>query len=284
MNMKFAPGNITNLVKPFSLVTLSKLGLNKRQKIIVSAIVMTSIFLFATQTTNVVFGKYQYILIVGLISYLASIWALWTGITKTKALLLFILPVFYCVAFVGYYFIFKEVRWLTRLPTALFFGLFFYFLLLAQNVFNISSDRTIPLYRAASTVNFVFTVFTAVLIYSVILTLNLPFYWNGVLVFLISFPLILQSLWAVKMENISAIILVYSICISMIIAQGAVALSFWPIAPTIWGVSLATFLYILLGIFTESLRDRLSRRVVMEYLAVGVIVVIFSLSITSWVN
>ena len=120
-----------------------------------------------------------------------------------------ILPVMFTLAVATFYFL-LPIRWLTRLPETLIFGFLFYSLLLAQNVFNVASMRTIPLYRAASTVSFLFTLVTAFLLYNVAFALQLPFYWNGVIIALITFPLILQHLWTFKMESVTPQLLIYS--------------------------------------------------------------------------
>ncbi len=256
----------------------------KRQKIIVSTVIFIFGFLAATQRGNIVFGHYYLIAAMGLLAYLLSLWSLWEEMNKLKAVLLLILPAMFSIGATGFYFTFREIRLITQLPTALFLGFLFYALLLSQNVFNVAASRTIPLYRAASTASFVFTLITAFFLFGILFTLNLPFYWNFLIVFLISLPLVLQSLWCVEMEKVSSTILSYSIIMSLITAECAWALSFWPVQPTIWSLFLATSLYLSVGVMSESLRERLSKRVVWEYIGVGVVVILFVFLATSWVG
>lgn len=243
--------------------------LSKRHKIIITAGLITLGFLFITHTVNLVFRRYYLIFILGFIAYLLSLWSLWKGMTKTKAIVLFILPVFYCIAIPSFYFLFTQIRWLTRLPASIFVGLSFYCLLLAQNVFHVASDRTIPLYRAASAVNFVFTIFTSLLLNTIVFSLKLPFYWNGFLVFLIGLPLILQALWSVKVEKINSQIMIYAAIASLLLAESAIALSFWSISPFIRALILAVLAYMSLGILIDFLHDRINKRGVIEYLGFG---------------
>lgn len=257
------------------------LNLSKRQKIVAASIILTLGLIVSTQTASFLFAKFKLILALGIIGYLISLWALSEGMTKLKAVVLLILPTFYTVSVASFYFL-LPVRWLTRLPVAILFGISYYTLMLSQNVFNVAAIRTIPLYRAASTAGFLFTLITAFFLYNVIFALNLPFYLAGAAVFLVSFPLILQILWSLKMEGISSQITVYALIVSMLIAEGGVALSFWPVAPTIWSLSLATYLYVLLGIVNDFLRERLNRRQIWEYISVGLAVFIFSFLATSW--
>jgi hypothetical protein len=256
------------------------LDLNKRKKIIASAVILT-IGLLLIHTVNIFFLGFRFLIVLSVVAFLLSLWSLWEGMTKEKAAVLLILPTLFTLAVGSFYFL-LPLRWLTRLPVAVIFGLSFYALLLSQNVFNVSSSRTIPLYRAASTVAFLFTLITAFFTYNVIYALELPFMLNGLLVTAISFPLILQILWSIELEKVTTPITVYSLILSLIIGQSAIALSFWPVAPTIWSLTLASQMYVLLGIITEFFKDRLNRRVVVEYLGVGGVVLLFTVLRTSW--
>lgn len=274
------PSGLIWLFKILNILNFQKIGLSKRQKIILATIIIT-IGLISTETINYIFISYRFIIGLGMMAYFLSLWALWEGMTKQKAVLLLILPTLFTVAVASFYFL-LPLRWLTRLPIALIFGLSFYSLLLSQNVFNVAATRTIPLYRAASTVSFLFTLITAFFLFNVVNGFDLPFYLNGVVVFFITFPLIFQILWTVGMEKIGTLILMYSFIISLIVGESALALSFWPLAPTIWSIFLSTLIYVLVAIVTEFMRDRLSKRLVLEYLGVGTIVLIFSFIVTSW--
>lgn len=257
------------------------LKVSKRQKIVLTTFLLTLGLIYSTQTTSFIFLRLQLLIFFGLMAYLLSLWALWEGMTKLKAIVLLILPTLYAIAVASFYFLIP-IRWLTRLPVAIIFSLSFYTLLLSQNVFNVASLRTIPLYRAASTASFLFTLITAFFLFNVVYALNLPSYWNGVVVFLLTLPLSLQLLWAVDMEKITPTILIYSFIISLLVGEGALALSFWPVAPTIWSLALSSMIYVLLGLIIEFMRDRLNKKNVYEFIGVGVIVLIFSFLATNW--
>lgn len=262
------------------LIILDSL-LSKRQKIILTTIFISIGFLFVTHQNTVLFRKYHYIVILCIISYLLCLWSLLKGMTKTKAFMVLILPIYYIVSMIGFYFLFQQIRWLTRIPVAVFFALSFYCLLLSQNVFHVASDRAIPLYRAATTANFVYTIFTLILLHSIIFSFNLPFYWNGVLFFASSLPIIIQSLWVVKIGELSSHIVVYSAVISLILAEGGIALSFWSASPLVLSLFLNSISYSILGIVLDLLRERTSKRVVLEYSSVGGILFGIILFITS---
>ncbi|OGE19357.1 hypothetical protein A3J19_04240 [Candidatus Daviesbacteria bacterium RIFCSPLOWO2_02_FULL_41_8] len=254
--------------------------LNKRHKIIISSALLT-IGLLSTQLVDFNL-RFKFLAGLSVLAYILSLWSLWEGLNLTKALILMILPTFFTLAVASFYFL-LPVRWLTRLPVAFLFGLTFYLLLLAQNVFNVASLRTIPLYRAASTASFLFTLLSAFFIYHVVFAFNLLFLWNGVLVALFSFPLILQVLWSIQMEErISSAIIIQSFILSLILGELALSFSFWPSPTTIWSLALSSAMYVLLGLTTQKLRGKLNSRVVWEYTGIGVIVLLISFFTTSW--
>lgn len=256
--------------------------LTKRQKIIITSIIVT-LGLLSTQLTDFNM-RFRFIVGLGVLAYCLSLWALWIGMDKLKALILLVLPTFFTLAVASFYFL-LPVRWVTRLPVAVLFGLSFYLLLLAQNVFNVAAIRTIPLYRAASTAAFLFTLITAFFIFNVIHAFNLLFFWNGMLATGISFPLILQLLWSIEMEErVSTAIIMQSVILSLVLGEIALALSFWPMATTMWSLALASAMYVFLGITAQFLRNRVNRRVVVEYLTIGVLVFLSSFVTTSWIG
>ncbi|MBI2040238.1 hypothetical protein HYT18_04130 [Candidatus Microgenomates bacterium] len=258
------------------------LNITKRQKIIITATLLT-IGLLSTQLADFNL-RFRFIAGLGVVAYFLSLWALWEGINRTKAVVLMILPVFFTVAVASFYFL-LPVRWLTRLPVAILFGALFYLLLLAQNVFNVAAIRTIPLYRAASTAAFLFTLLSAFFLYNVIYAFNLLFIWNGLAAAVISLPLILQVLWSIQMEEgVSVQILIYSFILSLVLGELALSFSFWPMVTTIWSLSLSSAMYVLLGLTTHVLRGRVNRRVVWEYAGIGALVLIVGFLATSWVG
>ncbi len=256
------------------------LGLNKRQKIIVTTVILS----FGLLSTQLVDFNLRFIFIggLGVLAYILSLWSLWEGINLTKAVILMILPAFFTIAVSSFYFL-LPVRWLTRIPVAFLFGVLFYLLLLSQNVFNVASIRTIPLYRAASTASFLFTLLSAFFMYNVVYAFNLLFLWNGVVVFLISLPLILQLLWTIEMgDKVPMSIFVQSLVLSLVLGELALSFSFWPMPTTIWPLALSSAMYVLLGLTTQILRGKDNRRVVWEYLGIGAVVLIISFLTTSW--
>lgn len=256
------------------------INLNKRQKIVISTVILT-IGLLSTQLVDFNL-RFRFLGGLAILAYILSVWSLWEGLNPTKAVVLMILPTFFTVAVASFYFL-LPVRWLTRLPVAFLFGLTFYLLLLAQNVFNVASLRTIPLYRAASTASFLFTLLSAFFIYHVLFAFNLLFIWNGILIFLISFPLILQVLWTIAMQDkVPVSVFVQSFIIGLILGEIGISFSFWPSPITIRSLTLSSAMYVLLGLTTHILRGKATKRVVWEYISIGVIILLVSFLTSSW--
>lgn len=267
------------IIKIFVVLGREKLSFEKRHKIILVSVIL-SVGLLSTQLVPF-YLTYRFIVGLALLSFILSVWALWEGLNSLKAIILMILPTAFTLAVGSYYFL-LPVRWLTRLPVAFAFGLVFYTLLLSQNVFNVASIRTIPLYRVASTTVFVLTLITAYMLFNVVFSLNLFFVWNGLAVFLISFPLILQVIWSLDMEGLTGFILVCSVVLALIISEMAIALSFWPIAKPMSSLIISTGLYVTLGIATHTLKERITKVDVWQFLGWGLGVFLIAVLTTSW--
>ncbi len=260
-------------------IKIKKLKLNKREKIVITSVILC-IGLLSTQLVPF-YLTYRFIVGLTVLAYFLSLWALWQDLDKQKAVLLLILPTLFTLAISSYYFL-LPVRWLTRLPVAFLFGITFYILLLSQNVFNVASSRTIPLYRVASTTILILTLITAFSLFNVMFSFHLLFIWNGLGIFLISFPLILQLIWSIEMEKLNSLVIIYTSILSLLIAEFGITLSFWPISTSMLSLVLATGLYIVLGISTHSFKERLNRGVVWEYAGWGVLIFLIAFFATSW--
>lgn len=260
-------------------IKIKKIKLVKREKIVIVSAIL-SVGLLSTQLVPF-YLTYRFIIGLTLLAYVLSFWAIGEGMNKLKAIILLILPTLFTLAISSYYFL-LPVRWLTRIPVAFLFGITFYILLLSQNVFNIASSRTIPLYRVASTTILILTLITAFSLFSVLFSFHMLFIWNGLGVFLISFPLILQMIWSIEMERLSSLVIIYTTILSLLVSELGLILSFWPISTPMASLMLSTGLYIVLGISTHSFRERLNRGVVWEYLGWGGLIFLVAYFATSW--
>lgn len=257
-----------------------KISFTKREKFVLIIGILT----FGLLTIQLSPEKWRYLLtaVLVLVTYILGVWGLREDLGGIEWLTLFILPTMYAAAVPLFYFL-LPVRWLTRLPTAILFALGMYAILLVENIYNVAAIRTIQLLRAAHSVGLLLTLLTTFLLFAIIFSLHLPFFLNFLLVFIASFPLILQSLWAMKLEaKISQDIFLYTLVISLVLAQFAFVFSFWPIQTVIEALFLTTVFYSLVGMVQQHLVERLFRRTMVEFIAVSAIVFLLVLVTTRW--
>ncbi|MBU3957387.1 hypothetical protein KKI19_03905 [Patescibacteria group bacterium] len=259
---------------------LKKIDISKRQKFIISAALLSA-SLLTIQLTNVSW-RYQAIFGLTILTYLLSAWSLREGVSGIEWLTVLILPTLF-TAGVGLFYFLLPASWLARLPVAALYGLGLYALLLTENIFSVAAIRNIQLLRSAHAVGFLLTLLTAFFLYDTILSFRLPFWLNFVFVFLVSLPLFIQGLWSVKLEEkISGQIWFYSLALSLIVAEGALALSFWPVTVSAGSLALITIMYVVLGLTQHYLSQRLFKRTINEYLTVGIIVLLVIILTTHW--
>lgn len=267
---------IKRLLRKFS----QKFSLTKREKFALVVAGLT-LGLLVIQLANFAL---RYPLTAGLVvlTYVLSAWGLREDLAGVEWVTLFILPTMYAAALTLFYFL-LPVRWLTRLPMAIIFAVGMYAILLVENIYNVAAERTIQLLRAAHSVGLLLTLFTVFLFFSVIFSLHLSFSENLLLVFMVSFPAVLQSLWAMKLlEKLDFEIIFYTLVISLGLAELALVFSFWPMPTIIEALFLTTIFYSLVGIVQQHLVERLFRRTLTEFIAVLGIVFILVLFTTKW--
>lgn len=265
------------MFKKFLPISIS---LSKRQKFILTAIVLAA-GLLAIQVANLSW-RYQAIGILAVLTYFLSAWSLIEGLSGIEWLTVLALPVLFTTG-VGLFYFLLPARWLTRLPVAILYALGMYILLLTENIFSVAAIRTIQLLRSAHAVGFLLTLVTAFFLYDTILAFRLSPWLNFVLVAIVSLPLFLGGLWSVELEEkISRKIWLYSLSLSLILAQMALAFSFWPVTVATGSLFLITTVYIVLGLSQLEFSQKLFRRSVHEYLGVGIAVLLIMLLTTHW--
>jgi len=254
-------------------------NLGKREKFVFIAVVEGLYFFIL-----LAFANFFWILFLISLFFVAlsTIFALKQELAEAKYFVLLILPLcfwsaslLFARAMLGHPFLY--------LIAAILYGISRYSLFLTLNIYNVAAIRTIQLVRAAHAVGFLFTLLSAFFIYSLIWTAR-PSYW--VLVLLVSFfswPLILQSLWSIELENfISKRTVFFSLVLTLILAELALSFSFWPILPTIGALALVSAMYVLLGITHFYFTQRLKKRTVWEYLGIAGLILAFIIATTRW--
>ena len=273
--------------------------LDKRQRFILVSVVL-SVFLFGTQNVKVAEQRIFVIALFGVITYALTAFALYEDLEGIEWLTILVLPVLFSVAVAFFVPLLpRSVDSISIFPLLpeearavavfikfgfwIFYAIGYYFLLLTENIYNVSAIRTIQLLRAAHAIGFLFTLITAFLLFNVFFSLEANFAVNFFGIFIICFPLILQGLWIVNLEEgITYSVGKYTTVLTLCIAQVALILSFWPIDPTMNALFLTAVMYELLGVSQHHFSGRLVKRAVYEFLFVAGVVFLMMLTVTKW--
>ena len=242
------------------------LAISKRQKFIVTVLVSSLMLFFAES----IFGK-SGILLAFLLSISTSLLFLWSEYDDLKgnfSLQVFILLFFYSLSFALFYFL-VPARFLTRITMTSLYGIGLYSLLLAQNIFVVSSIRTIALLSSARTVAFSMTILTYFFLSNVVFSLHFNIFITLLIFFVFSFPLILESLWTYTLESKLLAYSYWEFPLAICLVETALVLWFWPVMPTIAALFMTGLFYMMIGISQVWFEKRLFKSVMWEYVWVG---------------
>ncbi|MBP9690463.1 hypothetical protein KBD81_00115, partial [Candidatus Woesebacteria bacterium] len=199
----------------------------KRLRVIIATITM--LLLFTTSSffsfTN---SWYIFVLVITLASFITTFFAIYEDITGDEWYMLFIMPIFFALSLYLFYSL-LPVRWLTRLPFLVLLSFGYYAMLLTSNIFNIGVEKSIQLYRAAFSINYLAQSFIIFLVTLVTISFRFNFLLNGMLVGGISYLLSLQLFWSVKLDKgFDVRLLKLSGVVGLIMFELALLLSFVP--------------------------------------------------------
>lgn len=241
----------------------------KRQKFVISVITLSFILFFSEQ----LFGRggIYIAFLLSLFTDFFVFWAIKNDLKDNFSPQVFILPLLYTLACALFYFL-VPARFLTRIGMTSLYAFGLYSLLLSENIFIVSSIRTIALLSSARTVSFIVTLLSYFFMANVVFALHLNIVATLFFVFLFSFPLIVHSIWTHTLEKDFRLNFEWILLITICMVETAFALWFWPTTPTIIGLFLTGLFYILVGISQIWLDKRLFKGVMWEYVWVAVIV------------
>jgi hypothetical protein len=252
------------------LIALFK-GISKRQKFIVSVIVL-SLILFSSER---IFGREGiYIAVsVSVLTDVLILWAIKNDLKNNASFQVFILPFFYSLASSLFYFLIPESL-MVRVGATLLYAFGLYSLLLSENIFVVSSIRTIALLSSARTVSFIVTILAYFFLANVVFSLHTNIFLTLLLTFLFSFPLIAHSIWTHTLDQDFRPYLYWMLLISLCLVEVSLILWFWSTSPTLIGLFLTCLFYIFVGLSQIWLDRRLFKSIMWEYIWVAVIVFI----------
>lgn len=255
--------------------------MSKRKRFLITSAVLSLGFvvtlLFANQFRFLAIG------ILAVLTFVLFYWSLKEGLGRNATLLSLVLPTLFTLG-VGIFWFLLPASIYARIPVVLIYGIGIYVLCLTMNIYTVSAAvRTIALLRAAKGVGFVLTLLTSFLIFDAIFSIRAIFPVTFVLVFITSFPLYLQGFWAIELqEKFTKDLALLSAITSLITAQMALSLHFWPVTVVVGSLFLTSTFYMLLGLGQARLEGRLFSQTVSEYLIVGLLVFIGMFFATRW--
>jgi hypothetical protein len=256
------------------------ISLDKRQRFAIQTIILTSGLL----VTQLIWEDYRFLMvgILSLLSYVLTAWSLKEDIKGIEWILLFILPVVFTASVSLFYFLLPS-RWIIRLFLGIIFAVGIYAGLLVENIYNVAAVRSIGLLRAAHSIGLLLTLVVLFLSSNIIFSMRASFWANFHMFIPVVSVLSLQSLWTVKLEEkISRQVISYSVIVSLLIGEGVLALSFWPIQKTVASLFITASFYAIIGIFSQHILDRLFRNTIKEYLIVFLFTFFILYITTKW--
>ena len=269
---------MTDKIYTWSVRTFSPIG--KRRRFIISTTLLT--ILYALSTLFSFEEIYIFIPLIVAAVYICTAFAILEGLSKQEWLMLFIHPIYFSVVWYLFYF-FVPQRWLTRLPFLVIYVVSTYAILLSQNIFNVGVSKSLQLFRAAFSVNYLFLTIGAFLSTSLIVSLRLNFIFNALLIFAAMYPLALHMLWSVEpKEYISRHVLLYACIVSVILAEAGLILSFMPINQSIFALALTSLFYSLTGTFHVHLQGALFKERIREFIFVAIFALVILILTIKW--
>lgn len=195
---------------------------------------------------------------------------------------IFILPFFFTLSFSLFYSL-VPARLITRVLLTVVFAFGAYSLFLTQNIFTISTLRTINLLRSARIVSFVITIFVLFFMFNIIFSLRLPMYITPFLIGALSYLMCIQFLWSYsENKDTSREVNLFSGAIALMMTELAFGLSIWPVTAAIYAIFLTGIFYTYSGLSHAWLEKRLFKGILWEYVWVGILSVVFLLMFSKW--
>lgn len=193
----------------------------------------------------------------------------------------FILPFLYSLA-IGLFYLLIPARLLTRIGITSLYALGLYSLYLSENIFIVSSMRTIALLTSARTVTFTITLLSYFFLSNVVFALHLNVFLTLFLIFCFTFPLILQSIWIYTLDKSIKSNMDWALFLTVSIFELSILLWFWPSTPTLIALFLTGVFYTIVGLSQVWLEKRLFKGVIWEYVLVSFIVFAVLFFYTPW--
>lgn len=254
--------------------------LNKRQKF-VFAVLLLSLGVFLSEH----FSGIRLLVpaaLLAVVTDLLLLFILRRDIKGTFFAPILVLPFFFTLAFPFFYAL-VPTRLLSRIIITFIYAFGLYSLFLTQNIFAVSSIRTINLLRSARIVAFVITLLVFYFLVNFIFSLRLPALITPLAILPLSFLMNIQSIWTYSLDTTQVkTIFLFSLAIALSILQLSYVLVLWPVNASIYSLFLTGIFYTYSGLCHAWLERRLFKGILWEYIWVGFISVLFLVIFSKW--
>lgn len=254
-------------------------SIDKRQKFVI-AVILLFLGLFL--------AEYQFsragIFIAVILAFATNLflwWAIHQDVKENKAYQIFILPFFYSLAFGLFYFL-TPTAFLARLLLTAIYAFGLYSLFLSQNIFIVSSVRTIQLLSGARIVSFVIALISYFFLNNIVLTFHINIIPVILLMLMYTYLLVYHSLWTYVLQRSQQPLALWAAAITVCLVEAATIVWFWPSNPTVIALFLTGFFYTIVGLSHIWFEKRLFKGILWEYVWVGTIVFFVLIAFTQW--
>lgn len=256
------------------------LHIRKRQKLVTS-ILLLSLGLFTVE----LFRGIQFVIsafLLAIFTVVLLIFVLRRDLQKVFNMPYFILPFLYSLSFALFYLLIPQRFVYRAILLALYtFGL--YSLFLTQNIFAVSSNKTITLLRSARIVSFIITLLVLFFLLNIIFSLRFPIFITPLLVGIAVFLLDYQSLSLHNSDKqYSHEPFFYSFVIGLIIMELSMVILLWPVNASIFSLYLTGIYYTYSGLVHAWLEKRLFKGLLWEYVWVGFLSILILFLFAQW--
>jgi hypothetical protein len=257
---------------------LSRVLFSKRQRFILAVIIL-SLGLFVSEY---ILGKsaISIVFVLSLLTVGSLFITLREDLKDNFSPQVFILPFFYSLA-VGLFYLLVPARMFTRIGITSLYALGLYSLFLTENIFTVSSIRTIALLSGARTVSLVLALLSFFFLSNVVFSFHINVFITLLLIFIYSFLLVLQSVWTYTLEKNPLAEIFWVLSLTFCLVEVAVFLWFRQGSPTVLALFLTAIFYVLIGLTQAWFEKRLFRSVILEYFWVTVVSFIFLILFTN---
>ncbi|OGD79698.1 hypothetical protein A2368_03370 [Candidatus Collierbacteria bacterium RIFOXYB1_FULL_49_13] len=272
--------------------------MSKRSKFVLVAVIL-SVLMWLLEYLAVD-SRIQAVVAVVVFSYVICGWALFEDLKGIEWVTILMLPVLYTlgaglfsfflpshIARLGDIRLEADVARLLadviRMGFWAIYGIGMYTVMLMENILSVASVKTIQLLRAAHTAGFIMTLVVGLFLYNSVFSFKLAWWLNGLLVFGLTFPIVLQAIWYMELrEYIDKKVLMFVFVISLIMGELAVVMSFWPARAIMTALFLTTALYVMVGTAQQYVIGRLFQKQVYDYVGIAAMVTTITILFTSW--